>query len=57
MLPAGLFGGWRESAKLHTRLRDLAKRIAHGHDIDYAIYDQKRLLRAGGTRHDVSGYY
>jgi len=56
MLPAGLFGGWRESAKLHTRLRELAKRIAHGHDIDMAIYDQKRLLRAGGTRHDVSGY-
>jgi KaiC/GvpD/RAD55 family RecA-like ATPase len=56
-LPAGLFGGWTASKTLHKKLKILATRVANGYDIDTAIYDQKRLLRCGGTKHDVSGRY
>jgi len=56
-LPSQLFGGWKADQKLHVKLRKLAETLARGHNIDTSIYDQKRLLRIGGTRHDVTGRF
>ena len=56
-LPAQFFGNWAPSDTLYKKLRTLALRLGEAHNIDPAIYDQKRLLRHPMTKHDATDLY
>ena len=54
-LSGTLFGGWEPSRDLAWRLKELARRLTEGFDVDHAVYDQNRLLRLPNTLNSKSG--
>ena len=53
-LSSALFGGWEPSVELSGHLRQLARSLSEGFEVDLAIYDQNRLLRLPNTIHGKS---
>ena len=56
-LSSALFGGWEPSFELPWRLKELARRLTEGFEVDDKIYDQNRLLRLSNTINGKSGLY